>query len=68
MAHMVKSGQLRENMTKIVFCGQIRVDETKLEKNNNFLISYLVNVSFDLGPIMARHDFLLARRVILSNV
>ena len=32
------------------------------------LISLLVNFSCELGQIMTRYDFLLARRVILSNV
>ena len=39
MAYLVKSGQLRANMlkirvmkTKMVLCGQISVDKTKLEQ------------------------------------
>ena len=32
------------------------------------LISILVNILYEFGQIMTRYDFLLARRVILSNV
>ena len=45
----------------MVFWGKIRVDKTKLDKNNNDLISILFNLSCELGPIMTRYDFLWAR-------
>ena len=45
---------------------EISFEHIRIDSNNLILI--LVNFVSKLGPNMVRYDFLLARRVILSNV
>ena len=45
-------------MDKNCILGPNKGRSNQIGANNNDLISYLVNFSCELGPIMARYDFL----------